>query len=168
MSFYNPYMQHPDYAGGIEDFMQQLFQMMMYKKYMDGMGGQEKGQEDQGTMWNSGGSNQFTGEGMTGSGLPPQPSPIHAALRSPMPSQAMPPIQPPQFAPQGRDYGQGGLGMQFPQMPPQPQQPGMAGMPGGKQLMPQQQQQQQGGGAGIQGLIAMLMQNPEMLGMLGL
>lgn len=43
MSFYNPYMQRPDYGQGIQDFISQLFQMMMYKKFMDSMGG-EKGQ----------------------------------------------------------------------------------------------------------------------------
>lgn len=58
MSFYNPYMQGPDYAGGVEDFLQQLFQMMMYKKYMDQMGQydqQGQGQENTEGSANPGG-----------------------------------------------------------------------------------------------------------------
>jgi hypothetical protein len=46
MSFYNPYMQRPDYGQGIQDFLSQMFQMMMYKRYMDSMDSGNDGTEE--------------------------------------------------------------------------------------------------------------------------
>jgi len=68
MGFYNPYMQHPDYAGGVSDFIQQMFQMMMYKRFMDSM---DKG--EQGGMPTA---NQYTGAGGYGKFQPPMPQQV--------------------------------------------------------------------------------------------
>jgi hypothetical protein len=46
MSFYSPNMQHPDYAGGLQDMVYQIIQMMMLKKMMSQTGqGQQPPQQ---------------------------------------------------------------------------------------------------------------------------
>ena len=78
MSFYNPYNKYPDVGQGFDDMLQQFMQIMMYKKYMDSMGGGQK---------------QNYGNPKVG---PPEPGP---GDRQAMPFAEMPQGQPNQNAP---------------------------------------------------------------------
>lgn len=129
MSFYNPYMSHPDYGQGVNDFINQLFQMMMYKKYMDSMGDTEgqnrfpregEGPSDYGKIGMHNDLQSIMQPAQTFS--PPGPSPYAqpAAQAAAAPQSMLPQISPEVLQMMQQMFQQQGA-LDWNSMPPKPQ-----------------------------------------------